>query len=190
MDQDKEFEITVFDPLIFNNGSFFILVDDNTVQDKITTIIKSLKWNYGVILTNEDKMIDYYSKKQDVFEMKNIFKRYSNLLKKRCFGTHMYLLVDCYDYSKSHILEFEKHKTTEMTYIVVNPTLTDFKDCYFDYYIITTLLELQGIKDIYSKLNMEIDYQDFIGILKELLSEGDYLVIHSKTMNILYLTTK
>jgi len=198
-DDYEEIDLNEFEVKTMKKGSFFILVDELFDQGISKNIIENLGWRYGVVLTSEDKMIDYYMKYPETFEMKNVFKRYSNLLKKRCFGSHMYLLIDCYNYSSQQVVEFENNKTKDMSFIVIHDTFDDYTKVSFDYIIIATKIELSALDDIYVKISENINKsiknkpflskQDFLEVINETVSVETFLVVDTKTGILSYLQT-
>lgn len=182
-------ELNDLKPIKFYNKKIMILgnsfINEESFADKIIIdIITNLNYKSGAIITNAEKIKDFYSMYSDTNEKikpEFLYKRYTFLLKNRIFRENHYLVLDNYVLNSQILNEICENLTGKMLSLFYYPYFIKNID-FFDFVILTNTVDSLNLSLIYKiiKTNYDLSFDEFYKLVEDLTDDSISLVVNIK----------
>ena len=141
----------------------------------VKQIIENSRHEYGVLITNLSHMKNVYTELDPI----NMYKKYSTLLKDRCFMNHMYLVLDDYLYNVYQLEEIKENlkKVDDFLFISSYPHFLNVFD--FDFIFITSPLDDSILLQIHEKHLNNIKFKYFKKLVNMCCDNNEFLIINT-----------
>jgi ABC-type dipeptide/oligopeptide/nickel transport system ATPase subunit len=142
----------------------------------VKKIVRCSKHRYGVYITDLLHMKNIYTEIEPV----NMYKKYSPLLRNRCFMSHMYLVLDDYPYTIHQLQEIKERLNTVIDFLFIVSYSHYLGIFDYDYVFISSELDDSILMKLHENCVPDIKFNIFKKLVKVCCDSNEMLVINTK----------